>query len=86
MRQNGLRADSQTEQMKPLRKHDNVRKNKAESVKLKRIELELMESKQLKQVEHDDDAKEFEGVTNNEFNRNMENELRLSDDIRLVGL
>ena len=38
---NAMRPDSQAESIRPVKKHDSIRKNKVESEKLSRIEHEL---------------------------------------------
>ena len=45
---------------------------------MSRIEQDLRGSFELQQVDSVDDVKEFEGVTNDEFNRHFGNELSVS--------
>ena len=65
--------------VKSVRKHDHIRKNSMEGEKLKMIEKELLGSFHLKRVENEADVEEFEGVTNSEFNRLFEHELKTSE-------
>ena len=61
-----------------------MRRNTIENQKLMRIEAELLESIDLKEVQHYRDVEEFEGVTNNEFNRNFESEMHASGQFKIV--
>jgi hypothetical protein len=78
-RSQSLGVSKNENEFKALRKHDKVRQQKDEFEKITRIERDLSESVELRQVSKVQDTDEFEVVTNKEFNTFYEKSLMSSN-------